>query len=126
MRIRTLACSTIWLVHAVDGFINLPLRAINAAPFLTAPRSALSAIGGKPPSPDELRARAAAIREELKELEASASETRRPNVEFAEQQTVRNSLDLNILPYEHRRKSSWRTLLKIATEQVHVDPGHSR
>lgn len=103
MRIHTLVCSTIWLVHVVDGFINLPLRAIDAAPFLTSSRSALSAIGGKPPSPDELRARAAAIREELKELEASAAETRRPNVESAEQRTVRNGFDLNILPYEHRK-----------------------
>lgn len=124
MRLRTLACSTIWLAHAVDGFINLPLRAIDAAPFLTS-RSAISAIGGKPPSPDELRARAAAIREELKELEASAAGTRRPNVEFAEQRTVRDSCGLNILPYEHRN-SLWRTLLKIANEHVHVDPGHLR
>lgn len=42
-----------------------------------------------PPSPDELRARAAAIREELKELEANASVNRRPNAELAEPKRVR-------------------------------------
>lgn len=42
-----------------------------------------------PPSPDELRARAAAIREELKELEAEASVNRRPNAELAEPKRVR-------------------------------------
>lgn len=42
-----------------------------------------------PPSPDELRARAAAIREELKELEADASVNRRPNAELAEPKRVR-------------------------------------
>lgn len=40
----------------------------------------------KGPTPDELQARAAAVRAELKELEAKAGLTRRPNAELIEQQ----------------------------------------
>lgn len=44
-----------------------------------------------PPSPDELKARAAAIREELKELEADVSATRRPNADLVEPKRVRGA-----------------------------------
>eukprot|EP00752_Nemacystus_decipiens_P007428 g6640.t1 len=59
-----------------------------------------------PPSPDELRARAAAIREELKELEADASVNRRPNAELAEPKRV--------VPFpETLLDSCWKVVLEI-------------
>ena len=97
MKLRKIAFSIILLTHNIDGFVNLSLRAIETAPF-SAVSTALTAIGGKPPSPDELRARAAAIREELKDLEASAAESRRTNTDLVEKQTVRESSRLGTLP----------------------------
>lgn len=47
---------------------------------------------GKGPTPDELRARAAALREELEELEAKAAETRRPKEKLEEPQAVSGEL----------------------------------
>lgn len=48
--------------------------------------------GRIPPSPDELKAKAAAIREELKGLEATAEAIRRPNADLMDQRPVRRKI----------------------------------
>lgn len=89
------ALSAVWLVRA-SGFAVLPAavsysgssagRSVSSASSWSALRS--SSEGLRPPSPDELRARAAEIREELKGLEEAAASTRRPNAELAEPRKV--------------------------------------
>eukprot|EP00903_Cladosiphon_okamuranus_P008262 g7952.t1 len=81
MRAVWVALSTFWLAKT-SSFVALP----GIASRQRISHAALSAGSGMPmpPSPEELKARAAAIREELKELEANASVNRRPNAELAE------------------------------------------
>lgn len=78
MKLLWLAWSVPWLTQAT-AFVTLPTIATLQR---SSPALAARAEGRVPPSPDELRARAAEIREELKELEANAAETRRPNADF--------------------------------------------
>lgn len=87
MRALSLAWSLLWLIetHSFVALPTIPTRQ-RGAEFH---KLRSSPNGRIPPSPDELKARAAAIREELKELEANASVTRRPNAELAEPKRVR-------------------------------------
>lgn len=84
MKLLPLAWSAVWLAQA-SAFVAVP----TAITHRGASAICSSAEGRVPPSPDELRARAAAIREELKELEANASATRRPNADLVEPRPVR-------------------------------------
>lgn len=87
MRVFSLAWSLLWLAETCS-FVVLP--AIQSRQRVQQFHRLRSSPDGRiPPSPDELKARAAAIREELKELEANASVTRRPNAELAEPKRVR-------------------------------------
>lgn len=86
MKLLSLAWGVLWITH-VAAFLT--------PPPITARRSPTVAVFGTagmvPPSPDELKARAAAIREELKQLEADrdASGTSRPNADLVKPVPVR-------------------------------------
>lgn len=88
MRVAWVACSTLWLSKTCS-FVTSPGVASQALLRKSSGRRLSMSAMPMPPSPDELRARAAAIREELKELEATASVNRRPNAELAEPKRVR-------------------------------------
>ncbi|CAM9406197.1 unnamed protein product [Ectocarpus sp. 6 AP-2014] len=84
MGLLSRACLVLWLT---------PTHSFMAVPPIASRKRVTTQLhngedGRIPPSPETLRARAAAIREELKELEATAAATRRPNAELAEPKRV--------------------------------------
>ena len=85
MKLRSLAClGVLWVTHVAAFYMPPPITAWRGASM-----AVTSAAGLIPPSPDELKAKAAAIREELKELEANASATNRPNADLVKPLPVR-------------------------------------
>lgn len=91
MKVSSIAWLVVWLTHAADAFVALPSHPVVARSSASASSSLVLGLAktNGPPSPDELRARAAAIREELKELEADAAITRRPNADLIDPRPVR-------------------------------------
>lgn len=86
MKLLSLAWGVLWTTH-VSSFLTPPPIAARRSPSV----AVFGTAGMVPPSPDELKARAAAIREELKQLEADrdASGTSRPNAELVKPVPVR-------------------------------------
>lgn len=98
MKLLSLAWGALWVTHVAAFLTPRPITARRSASV-----SVSSATGLIPPSPDELKAKAAAIREEIKELEANASVTNRPNSDLVKPVPVREQASdgqalTNIIP----------------------------
>lgn len=84
MKLLSLAWGALWVTHVASFLTPSPITARRSASVAVS-----SAAGLIPPSPDELKAKAAAIREEIKALEANASATNRPNADLVKPLPVR-------------------------------------
>lgn len=112
MKLLSLAWGVLWVTHVASFLTPSPITARRSASVAVS-----SAAGLIPPSPDELKAKAAAIREEIKALEANASATNRPNADLvkplpvrgqaSDSQTLTNTSRLSQYPgCDHRSISS--------------------
>lgn len=85
MKLLALACwGVLWITHVASFLTPPPITAKRSASVAVS-----NAAGLVPPSPDELKAKAAAIREELKLLEANVAATNRPNADLVKPVPVR-------------------------------------
>lgn len=118
MKLLSLAWGVLWVTHVAAFLTPHPITARRSAVAVS------SAAGLVPPSPDELKAKAAAIREEIKELEANASATNRPNADLVKPLPVREQASdgqtlTNILHLSQYSGCDHRSL--VSTGCTHVN-----
>lgn len=92
---RYIACLAVWLLQLTTAFVVVPRSGLSSQrrcalrhKFTVMSTPSSSANERIEPTPEELQAKAAALREEVRGLEASAAGTRRPK-ELVESQQVR-------------------------------------